>query len=165
MPIGYESLKQAYMESKQTTLKQLAADNEIPYADLKKYACENGWYAQKRRALKKAREKTKPFENTKLSQAEKINEIAEKLLENIRLSSDVTDKPTSIYNLTSALKNVTAVLRDVNELPNWKDRQSAEMAQLKLELAKNKTETGEPEQSGGVVMLPEVKCEQARNEE
>lgn len=156
MPIGYESLKQAYMESKQTTLKQLAEDNEIPFAQLKNYACKNGWYAQKRHALKCARENPHSLQDTKLSQTDKINEIADKLLENIRLSSDVTDKPTSIYNLTSALKNVTAVLRDVNELPNWKDRQSAEMAQLKLELAKNKTEAGESEQSGGVVVLPEV---------
>ena len=156
MPMGFESLKQAYMRSKQTTLKQLAAENEIPYAQLKKHACENGWYAQKQQALKQVRETQKPPQNTKLSQADKINEIADKLLENICLSSEVTDKPTSIYNLTSALKNVTAVLRDVNEMPNWKDRQSAEMAQLKLELAKSKSEAGEAE-AGGVVILPEVK--------
>ena len=100
------------MESKQTTLKQLAADNEIPYADLKKYACENGWYAQKRRALKKKRKKTKPFENTKLSQTEKINEIAE----NENMSANKVK-----YAISNALKIIT------NNIPEEDKKTISEM--------------------------------------
>ena len=74
----------------------------------------------------------------------------------------MTDKPTSIYNLTSALKNLTAIIRDVNEMPNWKDRQSVELSLLKLDAARQKQGA---EEEGGVVILPDVKCEQARNEE
>ena len=88
-----------------------------------------------------------------MAQQQKINDIADKLLENIRESCEVTDKPTSIYNLTSALKNLTAIIRDVNEMPNWKDRQSLELSRLKLDAAKQKTGA---EEAGGVVILPAV---------
>ena len=149
----WEEAKHDYFRDKALTLKKLADKYHLNISEVQKRSAAEGWHRRKMEC-----EASVPDEQAypALSQSAKINEIAEKLLENIRLSSEVTDKPTSIYNLTSALKNLTVILRDVNDLPSLKDRQSYELAKVKLELAKTKSEDANEEQAGGVVMLPEV---------
>ena len=155
MQPDWEEMKTEYYSASHITLKMLAEKYDITFAALKRRAIEQGWYREKKEHLKKTH--TAQSENPVLAQKQKINDIADKLLENIRESSEVTDKPTSIYNLTSALKNLTAIIRDVNEMPNWKDRQSVELSLLKLDAARQKQGA---EEEGGVVILPEVRGSQ-----
>ena len=150
MQADWEEMKREYFSAPHITLKMLAEKYEIAFASLKRRAVEQGWYREKTARLKRAQ----PEANPVLAQQQKINDIADKLLENIRESCEVTDKPTSIYNLTSALKNLTAIIRDVNEMPNWKDRQSLELSRLKLDAAKQKQTVDE---EGGVILLPALK--------
>lgn len=168
MQFDWDEIKSEYFSASHITLAALAEKYDITFAALKRRAVEQRWYDEKREHLKQGQRQMEQEQSPVLSQKSKINDIAEKLLENIRQSCEVTDKPTSIYNLTSALKNLTAILRDVNEMPNWKDRESLELSRLKLDAAKQKP--GTEEEGGGVVVLPDVRGSQGeqveiRNEE
>ncbi|MBQ6381088.1 MAG: hypothetical protein IJJ41_05790 [Clostridia bacterium] len=183
MSTDWKSLKTEYIHAPQLTLKQLAKQCGVPYSALAAQSAKEGWFREKQRCRQQAADAAKqavsaavasapkpaqtpepirtqppaPPRTPAFAQQRKINEIANKLLENIALSSEYTEKPTSIYNLTTALKNVTAVLRDVNDLPNIKEERSYELTKRKLELAQSKLERREgAAQSGGVVVLPEV---------
>ena len=164
MSTDWEKIKEAYIASQSTTLKQLAQRHDLPFGEVAKRSAQEGWYREKKRkneltaALKAQAQSTlAQHERHALVQSDKINRIAGKLLDNIDLSSEYADKPTGIYNLSSALKNLTAVLRDVNDIPNVKDERTYELTKRKLELAAQKEA---PEQAeGGVVLLPEVQRE------
>ena len=112
------------------TLKAVATQFGLDFAQVRKQSAREGWYRQKCQRAQEVSPASAP-QSCALQNSEKINEIAQNLLENIRLSSEDTDKPTGIYNLTSALKNITSILRDVNDLPSLKDRQNYELAKCK----------------------------------
>ena len=158
----WQQAKKMYCRDKTMTLKKVAEKYRLSVGEVRKRSAKEGWYRLRREGEKTAPEPPLP---EMLSQSRKINEIAEKLLENIRLSCEQTDKPTSIYNLTSALKSLTAILRDVNDLPSLKDRQSYELSKVKLELAKIKSEQTDETEAGGVVVLPEVAAAEPMSED
>ncbi|MBR0413445.1 MAG: hypothetical protein IJI67_00045 [Clostridia bacterium] len=176
MRVNWEEMKAAYLSAPAISLKQFASEKGIAYQTLKAHSAKGGWYREKQRRKQQAAEQVsarqvQPEEavhseerlpadlapESAFAQRCKINDIADILLENIRQSSEYVDKPTGIYNLTTALKNVTAVLRDVNNIPTMKDERNYELTKRKLELAARKLpQPPEKAQAGGVVLLPEV---------
>jgi len=171
--VDWEEMKAAYLNAPAVSLKQFAKENGIAYQTLKAHSAKGGWYREKQRRRQPAQAAEQavtrqaqtaevmppdePPPESAFAQRCKINDIADRLLENIRLSSEETDKPTGIYNLTTALKNLTAVLRDVNNIPTMKDERNYELTKRKLELAARKLPAPpEKAQAGGVVLLPEV---------
>lgn len=159
MSTDWSSIQHEYIHSEHTTLKALAQKYALNYNLLKKHSAQNGWYAQKKAAAAKAPQCQPSSADTanRLAQSEKINAIATRLLDHIEQSADVADKPVGIYNLTSALKNLTAILRDVNDIPNIKDERSYVLAKTKLEMEVKKLSADAPTQHTGVIVLPEVK--------
>lgn len=163
MATDWETLKEEYIHTEGVTLRALAEKHGVSYQSLKKQSARNAWAKQKNRRQQQAlrqniRESTQACRELPrtLAQTEKINRIAEKLLTNIEEGTQLFEKPTHIATLTGALKEVTAILRDVNEIPNQKQRHDYELSLKKLELDSNKHKSDEGVSQGGVVMLPEV---------
>ena len=159
----WEAIKEEYFADDSVTLLSLAQKHGISYQALKKQSAANGWAKQKK-ALRKAQaleaqlsaKQTAQEPPRTLAQMDKINRIAEKLLANIEEGTALFEKPTHIATLTGALKEVTAILRDVNEIPNQKQRFDFEMSRRKLELEQSKRTADEGQKENGVVILPEV---------
>ena len=152
----WESIKQAYIGTSESTLKCIAKEFGIPYARVAKRSAQEGWAIQKKKQAPGQSAATAIPTSKALPQADKINEIAAKLLDNIRTGSEYSEAPSGIYNLSAALKTLTAVLRDVNDIPSLKEQRNYELAKEKLEQQRKKTEQVSEAAESGVVMLPEV---------
>ena len=162
MQTDFEKLKSEYLSSENVTLRALSEKYGVSYQGLKKQSARNGWAKEKRElaspsAPESESEANREREEVKLSQTDKINRIAEKLLENIEQGTELSEKPTHIATLIGALKDVTAILRDVNEIPNIKDRQKYELSKRKLDIESEKQSKSQEDDESGVVVLPEVK--------
>ena len=159
MQTDFEKLKKEYLSGENVTLRSLSEKYGVAYSNLAKQSAQCGWAKQKKQnALNRASKSESTEEKTvTLSQTDKINRIAEKLLINIEQGTEISEKPTHIATLIGALKDVTAILRDVNEIPNIKDRQNYELSKRKLDIESEKHSKSQSETESGVVVLPEVK--------
>ena len=161
----WEQLKCEYWQNDSLTLHSLAQKYGLNENALKKRSAKEGWAKEKKRrrsALKQAlaeqgEQLAQTAQDTSLLQKEKINRIAQNLLSSIEQGTQLFEKPAHIATLTGALKELTAILRDVNEMPNQVQRTKYELAKKKLEIEQNKTQKNSRKgEEGGVVMLPEV---------
>ena len=159
MQTDFEKLKKEYLSGENVTLRSLSEKYGISYGSLAKQSAQCGWAKQKKQnALNRASKSESTEEKiVTLSQTDKINRIAEKLLINIEQGTELSEKPTHIATLIGALKDVTAILRDVNEIPNIKDRQNYELSKRKLDIESEKQTKSHAASENGVVVLPEVK--------
>ena len=161
MQTDFEKLKSEYLSGKDVTLRSLSEKYGVSYPELKKKSAECGWAKQKRNNASGSRQKKSDSIQEQprqtLSQTEKINRIADKLLSNIEQGTELSEKPTHIATLIGALKDVTAILRDINEIPNIKDRQKYELSKRKLDIESEKQSNSREDSESGVVVLPEVK--------
>ena len=169
MKHDWEQLKKEYLNTENLSLSALAKKHGISYQSVKKESAKEGWFRQKKKMfpLPSTEHENTHITNSsvqscdkaicQLSQTEKINRIAEQLLNNIEQGTEMLEKPTHIATLTGALKELTAILRDVNELPTQKQRWDYELSKQKLELENKKlTKAEASEAEGGILLLPEV---------
>ena len=165
---NWNEIKTLYVSSDRYTLGELAEKFGVSLASIKRHSSKEKWGKERQRNIQQATERiekvqaelvrTEQIED--FTYREKVNEIARKLLNNIANTVDMYGKPANILALTTALKDLVAVMRDVNGEPNLVAQRTYELAKQKLaldEMRANRgiSETGE----SGVVMLPEVKVE------
>ncbi len=162
--IPWEDIHEEYL-SKNITLKTLAKKHGIAYQSIKQRSSKENWAAQKKNYAKKVKEKVKKERKKIIEQKgtgtantlTDIDEIARMLLRNIREGAILGVKPADVAMYAGALKDLTSVIRDVNYLPNQKDKNAHEVALAKLDIERNKlSNKTTDENETGVLELPPV---------
>lgn len=162
--IPWEKIREEYT-SKNITLKALANNYGIAYQSIKQRSAKENWAAEKKKFTKKIKDKVKKERKKIIAKKgtgtaktlTDIDEIAQMLLENIREGAILGVSPQAAALYAGALKDLTSVIRDVNYLPNQKDKNAHEVALAKLEIERDKlsNKTTDKEETG-VLELPPV---------
>lgn len=156
-----------YIKNKDSSFKSVSEKFDIPFGSVKSYARSNSWFKKKRdfqyKVMTKTAEKLAGAESDKLV---KLANVADAALETINevfknpqqfnryvvSESDVTGALTvsekifdridtkSIRDAVATLKDLTSVIRNVNNLPTDAEKQAMNIAREKMELEKKKNE-------------------------
>lgn len=165
---NWEEIKGLYVASDRYTLAELAKKFQVSLASIKRHSSQGKWGKERQANIQKASaqiekvqaEITKTELIEEFTYREKINEIANRLLNNISAATDMYGKPANIAALTIALKDLVAILRDVNAQPNLTMQRNYELAQRKIDIDEKRANRGlDDTDESGVVMLPEVQRE------
>lgn len=164
--MNWKEIKTEYVTS-DIGYRELAEKHSVSFSTLSKYAAKHQWPTYR----KKYRDKVVTDAATKIGTKE-VNRLAKVAEASDRLSRYIAKvtKETSlierkegkpdtkaIRDLASSLRDLTAVIRDVYELPSLRDRRAYEMAQKRLELDFSRTGIGDNEQEQtGVIVLADI---------
>lgn len=168
--INWDEIQKIYVTSEKYTLSELAKEYGVSVTSIKRHSAEGKW-AKKRRAHIERIKKEIAKEQEHLAQQKKVNDftyrekvnlIADKLLLRIEECAIIVNKPSGIQSLTTALKDLVNIYRDVNEEPTIAEQRQFEIAKERLDIERKKSKIGSnvEENTGGVVILPEVKADE-----
>ena len=136
-----------YIENKNMSYKKLAEKYGVSYSAVSKAAKEGEW-VKKRRAFSET-------EGNKLSLLQKSSDKSIEALYSMVKDYDVLSI-NDLKNISSILKALTAIQRDLYDLPTLKDENSIRLSNERLKLVRAKITSGEDENCDetGVVLIP-----------
>ena len=139
--MDWKKLKAEYIAGG-TSYRKLAEKYDVPFGTLRKVAAKEKWTELRSRAEAKADTKLVDIISEKeSSRANKILDVADKLLDKIAEVIECIDNPTGIKDITTALKNI----RDIKGIKSDADlrEQEARIAKLQKDAEADKKESNE----------------------
>ena len=109
MDRDYQKIKAEYIAGG-TSYRRLAEKYDVPRTTLERKAKEERWTELRRQADGKAEAKiVNAISNRQAAKADKIIDVADKLLAKIAEVIDMVDTPNGIKDLSTALKNIREI--------------------------------------------------------
>ncbi|MBQ9531139.1 MAG: hypothetical protein IJR70_03595 [Eubacterium sp.] len=147
-----------YISDNSMTYKKLAEKYGVKYSVIAKQAKENEW-------VKKRKQRTE-CEECKANKLSILQKAADKSIQS--LYAKLYEEELSINdikNISTILKTLTAVQRDLYGLPTFKEENSVRLSNERLKLVKAKiTSSEDDDKETGVVLIPFLD-EEDENEE
>ena len=137
-----------YVSNPKLSYRSIAEKYNVSLSVVKKAAKEQEWFKKRKEA------KLLESEKEKLSLLRKsANRAIEALYSS--LSDYELLSINDLKNISSILKTLTAVQRDLNDLPTYKEENTIRISDERLQLVRAKiTSKGEDESKTGVVFIP-----------
>lgn len=181
----WESIKTEYISDPRTSYRSLAQKHGIGYVTIGKRAGKEGWVQQRKnytnKVVTKALEKTAREKVNRLSRmqrsADKMSGVIERIFddadqfyrhivtEGIGIGESKTEcrvmekvDSRAIKDLTSAMKDLTLVLRNLYDIPTVQEKSAMDIAAERLHLDQQKASAQIPddENESGVILIAEV---------
>ena len=148
MTFNSNAAMQDYVSDPKESYKSIAKKYNVSLSLVKKHAKEEGWVKKRREA--------KLLENEK-EKLSLLRKAANRAIE--ALYSSLSDYEllsiNDLKNISSILKTLTGVQRDLNNLPTYKEENTIRLSDERLQLVRAKiTSKGEEESETGVVFIP-----------
>lgn len=143
--MDWESIESDYITGN-FSYAELAEKYKISKSTLAKYAVNNKWTEKRKKFRKKVVTKTTnkiaKEQSDKLlkliSASDNMAELIDKTVSKMLKAKDAS--PAAMKDIVTTLKDLTAVIRNLNDLPTLAERNAYRIAQGRLKLEKKKAE-------------------------
>ncbi|MBR3737526.1 MAG: hypothetical protein IKN26_02195 [Eubacterium sp.] len=162
-----ESAMREYINDENMSYRKLSSKYGVSYSTIAKTAKQEDWFKKrKENSLKKLILNQNGNSEEKLSLLKKSSDKSVEALYSMVNDYEVLSI-NDLKNISSILKTLTAIQRDLYDLPTLKDENSIRISNEKLKLVRAKIETGgdDEKDSCGVVLIPFINDEEDENEE
>lgn len=162
----WKKIQKEYVTTK-ISQREIARKYKVSSAQIANHSKKENWVEKRKqyqsrvyaKSVKKQEEKDIDHLMKVKSSADKMGKVIEKVMEKSEKMSINIGYAQEIKDLSTALKNLTTVIRDLYDIPNMKEQTAMDIARKKIELDKSRTATGEDGEEYGVLMLADVKEE------
>ena len=164
MIFDINAAEKEYIGDKNMSYKKLAEKYGVSYSSVSKAAKRGEWFKKRKAKLLKEKAENEAQSN-KLFLLQKSSDKSIEALYSMVKDYDVLSI-NDLKNISSILKALTAIQRDLYDLPTLKDENSIRISNERLKLVRAKIPSGEAEDEGetGVVLIPFLD-EEEENEE
>ena len=148
MTAGLNAAMNDYINDEKMSYRKLAKKYSLSYGAIAKAAREGQWVQKRRLHLLQNSDEN----NDKLSLLKKTADCAIE-----KLYSRLWDEEPSINdlkNISSVLKTLTAVQRDLNYLPTYKEENTIRISNERLKLVRTGADCEAEENETGIVLIP-----------
>ena len=137
-----------YINDEKMSYRKLAEKFKVPYSVIAKEARKNQWVKKRKLKSEADNENSNKLSTLQKAADRSIQSLYSKLYEEDLSIND-------IKNISTILKTLTAVQRDLNDLPTYKEENSVRISNERLKLVQAKITSGaDNETETGVVFIP-----------
>ncbi len=148
MSFDINSAMNEYINNPDMSYKKLALKYGVAYSVIAKEAKKNEWVKKRKKNMNSDLSKDKKLSILQKATDKSIQSLYSKLYEEELSIND-------IKNISTILKTLTAVQRDLNDLPTYKEQNSVRISNERLQLVKAKiSSSGDESSETGVVLIP-----------
>ena len=154
MEFDINAAEKEYISDKNMSYKKLAEKYGVSYSAVSKAAKAGKWVLKRRASLLKAKAEN-ASQGNKLYLLQKSSDKSIEALYSMVKDYDVLSI-NDLKNISSILKALTAIQRDLYDLPTLKEENSIRISNERLKLVRAKISSGETEDESetGVVLIP-----------